>query len=138
MIEDGHFVLPVRGHKHPQTRTRRIVTNRVPQFFQDRHQIVPSDEARMDHEQMLVPSGQVVRNAGRRLACQLHQVLPVLSSRIGPIRLLDDRPIDIEFLGLHTQGVKEQIVERNSLEPEPAQEFSLALKSRIAGLAATL
>lgn len=51
MVKNRHVILSVRGHKHPEAGARNIVTDRVPKPFQDRHQVVPSNEARMDQEQ---------------------------------------------------------------------------------------
>ena len=69
--------------------------------------------------------GDAVLMPRSRLGCQLQQVLPVLTGRIGPIGLLDDGPIDFEFFRLFPQGVDEQVVERDSMKPKPPQEFGL-------------
>ena len=98
MIETGMSYCPSVATSTHRPGQGNIVTDRVPQLFQDRHQFVPSDEARMDQEQMLV--------APARLSVMLGATRPPVASgssspgcRIGPVRLLDDRPIDFEFLG---------------------------------------
>ena len=126
VVQHRHVVLPVRRHQHPQAGARNVVAHLVPQRLQDRHLVVAGDQARMDQQQMLLAVAQVLGDLRGHPRDQVEQVVPVRAGAVRAVRLLDGRPVDLQFLGLLTQGVEEQVVERDPLQLEPPHQFVLA------------
>ena len=111
VIENRKLVLPISSDQHPQARARYVVADSIPKCFQNLHLVIPSDQAGMNHEQMLPPLNQVLDDLGSRLSNQVQQVLPVLAEWLRTICLFDDGPIDFEFFRFFTQGIEQQLIE---------------------------
>ena len=81
----------------------------------------------MNQQQVILPLHQIGGDLGSRQSGQMQQVLPILTGGLGTIGMLDDGPIDFEFLGLVPQGVEEHLVERDPAQFEAAKQFRLRI-----------
>lgn len=70
----------------------------------------------MDQQQMVFPIQEVLFDLGLSHAHQMQQVLPILTSFIGAVRLFDNLPFHVEFLSLGSQAIEQEIIERDPLE----------------------